>query len=368
MFGKTVREMVSYMGSSAVSALVNFVIYVAVFYGAEPVIGIYGAVISAGVSSRGISSLVNFALNRKIFMGMERKGGKRPFFRYYTLWSILLVFSIIITYCLTVTGATGEVAAKVIADCSLGVCGYLVQKKWVFAKDMVAEGEKDKPDGKGDMRTTIGKKGVLFKIVKGFAVTFLGKEVVIPSAFLRGGSVFVGLHLNFRGSVNSLLFLPDTTHVWAISHLFKFSTCFDMYCNHTFRKYRYLPRPLAVIAALVCGAIIPAFLKSAGCVPVYRGSVRIRETVAMSMELLEAGHQLVIFPDVDYKNDSERTGEIYGGFLKLERYYKEKTGKDLAFVPLIFSGEEKCIFAGDPLRLKDDISLKERREKIQMVI
>lgn len=33
VFGKTVREMVSYMGSSAVSALVNFVIYVAVFYG-----------------------------------------------------------------------------------------------------------------------------------------------------------------------------------------------------------------------------------------------------------------------------------------------------------------------------------------------
>ena len=83
-----------------------------------------------------------------------------------------------------------------------------------------------------------------------------------------------------------------------------------------------------------------------GAIPVHRGTARIGTTFKESVAALQAGDSILIFPDVDYTDGSEGIGEIYDGFLLLERFWRKASARPLRFVPLRLDADARRIVEG----------------------
>ena len=85
---------------------------------------------------------------------------------------------------------------------------------------------------------------------------------------------------------------------------------------------------------------------------VYRNGAKSMLTLRESIKALLAGESILLFPDVDYTSENGGVGELYKGFLLLERMYCAKTGKHLPFVPIVVK-PRKRIAIGQPVFFAD---------------
>ena len=70
-------------------------------------------------------------------------------------------------------------------------------------------------------------------------------------------------------------------------------------------------------------------MKSVEGIPVFKGKTRIRETIDLSVEAIEQGYNLVIFPENPTRKFSEYINDFDTGFIHLAKSYYLKTGKKL---------------------------------------
>lgn len=162
-------------------------------------------------------------------------------------------------------------------------------------------------------------------------------------------AVFICRHRNLRGPIFSLLHMPREVHPWAYSVFCDKKMCFDHYMNYTF-SVRLQWRPLTTrIVAWLLSRLVPSLIKSMGSIPVYRKSMRVKDTFNQSVASLRRGENVIIYPDVDYVSTDDNPGEIYTGFLLLGQLYRKTTGKNLNFVALDIDMQAREILVGKPI-------------------
>ncbi len=176
-------------------------------------------------------------------------------------------------------------------------------------------------------------------------------------------SVFIVHHQNMSGPVHAILTLPTPAHLWVLRVFFDRKECYDQYVNYTFTKRFGMPRFLACPLAFIISLAVPMVMHSFCAIPVYRGMRDILKTFRLSDEALLRGENLIISPDVHYDDGSRSMGEIYTGFLHLEKNYFAKTKKHLSFVPISYNTKEKTLFIADAIQF-DDTPYNEQKEKI----
>ena len=108
--------------------------------------------------------------------------------------------------------------------------------------------------------------------------------------------------------------------------------------------------PTADTAAVILLACLLGPVRSVGAIPVYRGSARLKETFRRTVEALQAGDPVIVFPDVDYTDRSGDMGEIYDGFLLIDRFWQRVSDTPLDFVPLRLDRKARRIAAGEAVR------------------
>ena len=109
------------------------------------------------------------------------------------------------------------------------------------------------------------------------------------------------------------------------------------------------------------GKFTPSLMKSLQAVPVYRNANPIK-TFKVAMEYLEKGESLIIYPDINYKDGYEKDSDVYDGFLFLSVLYKNKTGKDLKFVPLYIDKENRVI------KEREDVVILDYKKDFQKAV
>lgn len=167
--------------------------------------------------------------------------------------------------------------------------------------------------------------------------------------FASEPTVYVCRHRYAIGPVASLCCLPDGVRPWVLSTFFDVQECKKHCVDYTFTVSWGCPRPLA---RLMSGVICPAFtalVHSAAAIPVYRQSLKVRETFSQSLRALDEGSCLLIFPDVDYAVEDGATGTLYDGFFLLEQMYFRKTQKHVRFVPLHIGTGSRIVAVGEPI-------------------
>ena len=175
-----------------------------------------------------------------------------------------------------------------------------------------------------------------------------------PIEFTRP-AVYIGHHQNTKGPLNTMIWLPVPVRLWSFNVFLDREKCERQYETFTFSKRFGWPRPVARLAAKGCAAPVTGIMRSSGAIAVYRKdeAAKTVKTFRETLAALDRGERVLIYPDVDYHSADPRMGEVYHGFLYLEKYYFRKTGEHLPFIPLYYDARGRRIRLGEAVRFPD---------------
>lgn len=179
-----------------------------------------------------------------------------------------------------------------------------------------------------------------------------------------GPVVYVSHHQNMMGPLSTMIWLPIPVRLWALSFLDDEEACYEQFAQYTFPKRMNIPTKLAQFLARPAAKVSTAMLSSIGMIPVYRQSRKIVYTIRESMAALKERQPLLIFPDINYAEDSEEVGDIYEGFLNLEKYYHRRVGERISFVPLYSDIENHIIHIGEALKFPHEAEFVTERQMV----
>ena len=161
--------------------------------------------------------------------------------------------------------------------------------------------------------------------------------------------VYVCRHLKMRGTYALIKWLPTEAHPMSLAIFFQRDTAYRHFREYTFsvREGRE-PKKHSLLAWLT--AVVTVWLeKSMKAIPVHRDSQAIK-TIRESLKWLQKGESVMVWPDVDYMAEYDKTPcEIYPGFLALGEMYLKRTGKELKFVPLFINDQARKIEVREPV-------------------
>ena len=208
------------------------------------------------------------------------------------------------------------------------------------------------------------KYGIFFRFNRSLVrIAFPKYNVQLPET-LNEPVVFVSHHQNLFGPFVMLNSFPETVRTWMLHDFLDQRACYKQYADFTFTERFGWNKYLAKLIALPISFFIPKLLKSGRGIPVYRGTREILQTFRTSVETLESGNPIAIFPDVDYSDTSSTVNELYDGFLYLEKYYFKKTGKHICFIPAYVSKNLKTIVAEQKIYFRDEADFKTERKVV----
>ena len=189
------------------------------------------------------------------------------------------------------------------------------------------------------------KRGKLFYVTRFFVRLGLGRWTAgVPEP--KGPTVYVCSHKNMRGPLATLAWLPFPVRPWVLHVFCDQEKCRKQYSEYTFSERFGLPKPIANFLAWLVSGFVSALIQSLGGIPVYRGTVRVGATFKETVAALQAGESVLVFPDVDYTDTAAGIGEVYDGFLLLERFWRKVSEEPLQFVPLKLDAASKRITEG----------------------
>ncbi len=175
------------------------------------------------------------------------------------------------------------------------------------------------------------------------------------AATVKAPAVFVVHHQDLYGPLHATPLIPQEPRLWALGVFCRPGICFKHFYGYTLTKRLGWPKPLAAVGAGAMAAVMPAVLRGIRAIPVYRGSVRVGETMRDSVQTLEKGRSVLLCPDRDYSSAEVDVGEIYTGFLHLEKRFYRQTGRHLAFVPVHCCRDSKIMYIGEAVRFPDGV-------------
>lgn len=175
-------------------------------------------------------------------------------------------------------------------------------------------------------------------------------------------AVFVGNHAHAHGPLTSELRLPFPHRTWCIGTVMNPQEAADYAYSDFWSKkpeaVRWLYRMLSHVAARPLSYV----LCHARTVPVFHDN-RIMTTMKQSLEALDKGEHLVIFPET-YEGYNHFLCVFQAGFVDTAKLYFKRTGKCLSFVPMYIAPQLKKIVYGEPIRFRPEVPLAEERERI----
>lgn len=174
-------------------------------------------------------------------------------------------------------------------------------------------------------------------------------------------AVYLVHHQNLRGPFITMIWFDEFLRLWVLNVFCDRKTCFHQFYNYTFTKRFGLPKVIAAIISYLISFFVSGLMHTIHAIPVYRGSKAIMKTFKESISALTNDQSILICPDRNYKDKSSCIGEMYDGFLYLEKYYRKQTNRHLAFVPLHINNSTRTIKVGQAVYFNDENDFKHER-------
>ena len=210
----------------------------------------------------------------------------------------------------------------------------------------------------------MASQGRFYRICRHIVRLRFRKFRSMSEAEVSGAVIYICRHRNAIGPVSSLCLLPLGVRPWAFSAFTDSQACRDHLSNYTFPVTWKIPAHLSRLLGTIFGSVFAALVRSTGAIPVYRNSLKVRETFQKTIEALENGDRILIFPDINYAAEDGDTGALYEGFLLLERLWSRKTGDHIQFVPINVSISQKTLTTGKAIAFTGAMPYAEEKDII----
>ena len=173
--------------------------------------------------------------------------------------------------------------------------------------------------------------------------------------------VFLSNHATRYAPTVMHVYFPGKKRIWALSSLFYVKTFSNHMMVYWFPNVRGPLRILCRIATLILSLIGPFVYRSMEAIPVYRMSMKLKDTYDKTVETLMEGKNVVIFPESrEPSSDYKYVNNLQNGFFRFASTYYSKTGKRLLAYPVYCCKELNIISVGKPYEYNSDLNIKEQ--------
>ncbi len=206
-----------------------------------------------------------------------------------------------------------------------------------------------------------------------FRVFIYGLRLFYPKTNIVGWEnvphepcVIIGNHTQMHGPITCELFLPDNNYTWCEAKMMEFKEV-PAYAFSDFwsQKPKYT-HPFYKLLSYLIAPLSVVLFNNARTIPVFRDS-RIITTFKKSLEKLQGGKNVVIFPEYDKKYNNILY-DFREGFIDIARLYYKRTGKELSFVPLYIAPKLKEMHFGTPVKYSANAPIKEEKARIRQYL
>ena len=179
--------------------------------------------------------------------------------------------------------------------------------------------------------------------------------------------VFLGNHAEIYGPIASALCFPVPVRFWVISKMmFKKKDVRAYLYENTFSKKTYLPIFVRKLLAWYLGWLSVNVMNALRAIAVYRDSpMKLRQTLRESVEALEQGENLMIFPEhPEGKYVKGGISELSPGFVMLAEAWWKKTGKKMRMMPVFANREKRTFTFGEEIVYEPENGYAAEQERI----
>ena len=193
------------------------------------------------------------------------------------------------------------------------------------------------------------KKSLFYKFVVVLIRIFYRKRIFVGLENIPKEHVLlIGNHAQIHGPLSSQLFYKDYKYIWCIGQMTKLKEVPD-YAYKDFWVYkskyiRWFYKLLSYLIAPICSYA----LSRSDVIPVYKDN-RIRKTISTTIEKLNDGAKIIIFPE-EHILYNEIINEFQTGFVDIARMYYRKYNIELSFVPMYNAAKLRKIVFGKPIK------------------
>ncbi|MBR5960813.1 MAG: hypothetical protein IKZ98_07425 [Clostridia bacterium] len=214
------------------------------------------------------------------------------------------------------------------------------------------------------------KEKLVTKIVIGILRPF-NRHTMVNLEHIKQDSenplVFLGNHAEIYGPIASALCFPVPVRFWVISRMMGRSRDVRAYLyENTFSKKTFLPVFVRRLLARIMGWLSVNVMCGLNSIPVYRDSpMKLRMTLRKSVEALENGDNLMIFPEhPDGKYVKGSVSEFSPGFLMLAEAWWKRSGRKLRIMPVFANREKRTFTFGEEIRYEPENGFASEQERI----
>lgn len=209
------------------------------------------------------------------------------------------------------------------------------------------------------------KKQRVWGFFRIFFKPFFGvKKVELLGGELPKKCIIVSNHHNKRGPMVYELNMPIKHATWG---------AYQMLGSYKMR-FRYLRDVLYIQKNGVnkFKATLKAAFEALFSIFIYRGmkiipsfpDTRFRKTLSYSMQCLDAGMAVSMYPEDSGKGYFDEMTHFFSGFVMLAETYLKKTGEDLPVYPAYYGKRKKKIVVGAPMSVNELLSQGLTRDEV----
>ena len=184
--------------------------------------------------------------------------------------------------------------------------------------------------------------------------------------------VFTCNHGEMYGPIVTNLFIPFSFRPWSINEMMDKTLTPDYLYKYTFSRQRWLPDRLKHPLSRFVTPILSWIMESLDSIPVYRNTPsELIKTLRASSQAMEAGDNLLIFPENPDDPTKEKPGYLqdgignfFYGFVTVAQIYERKTGKCAQFFPIYADKKRRLMRFGKPTRYNPDTVPKDEQQRI----
>jgi hypothetical protein len=181
----------------------------------------------------------------------------------------------------------------------------------------------------------------------------------------RGPLILVSNHEGSFGPMSLLTSLPLELYPWVVDETTDARTAATRIQVEFFEAELHLRPPLSSWLARLAARIVAALMRDLHAVPVHQHSREMRTTVQRSVELLERGKNILVFPEDPTRKLNDVLCSFYTGFLHLARLYYERTRQAVQFLPVAVNRGVRAILVGRPVAYDASAPFAEEKARLK---
>ena len=207
------------------------------------------------------------------------------------------------------------------------------------------------------------KPSLLYRFIKFCVKTAYPKMEVVGAENLPDEPVIVvGNHTQMNGPIACELYFPGKRYTWCAGQMMHLKEV-PQYAFQDFwaQKPRWT-HPFYRVLSYVIAPLSVCVFNNANTIGVYRDA-RILSTFKNTVSKLCEGASVVVFPEHDVKYN-HIICEFQDKFIDIARLYYNKTGRELAFVPMYIAPKLHKMYIGKPIRFQAGEPMEIQRKRI----